>query len=222
MKIFQVVWNLASNRQLYWWSREGGGRGGGNVPVLSVVNLELWVLPVINHSPIFSSLVIPGWWMIVSSSSPTRRNSRHSNSPEDNLLPLLPGPGSLLLLGEIARVGGHCDFFSPGWGQNLLKVLTCLESSEYAILALKPRKLAISQMQEGFVTGAAASCEAPTQLQSSLFVLFQFPYFTRESSSLWQLHVVNKRSCLNAKYQVWLPLHPLGPETGPTFWGSSL
>ena len=34
-------------------------RGGGNVPVLSVVNLELWVLPVINHSPIFSSLVIP-------------------------------------------------------------------------------------------------------------------------------------------------------------------
>ena len=36
-------------------------RVGGNVPVLSVVNLELWVLPVINHSPIFSSLVIPGW-----------------------------------------------------------------------------------------------------------------------------------------------------------------
>ena len=77
-------------------------------------------------------------------------------------------------------------------------------------------------MQKGFVTGAATSGEAPTQLQSSLFVLSKFPYFTRESSSLWQLHVVNKRSCLNAKYQVCLPLHPLGPETGPTFWGSSL
>ena len=110
----------------------------------------------------------------------------------------------------------------PRLGQNLLKVLTWLESSKYAILALKPRKLAISQMQKGFVTGAATSCEAPTQLQSSLFVLSKFPYFTRESSSLRQLHVVNKRSCLNAKYQVCLPLHPLGPETGPTFWGSSL
>ena len=163
--------------------------------------------------------------MTISLSSQTSRNSRHTNSPEDNLLPLLPGPGGLLLLREVARVGGHRDFFSPGWGQNLLKVLTCLESSEYAILALKPRKLAISQMQEGFVTGAATSCEAPTQLQSSLFVLSKFPYFTRESSSLRQLHVVNKRSCLNAKYQVCVclrPLHPLGPETGPTFWGSSL
>ena len=159
--------------------------------------------------------------MTISSSSPTTRTSRHSNSPEDNLLPLLPGPGGLLLFREVARVGGHRDFFSPGWVQNLLKMLTCLESSKYAILALKPRKLAISQMQEGFVTGAATSCEAPTQLQSSLFVLSKFPYFTRESS-LWQLHVVNKRSCLNAKYQVCLPLHPLGPETGPTFWGSSL